>query len=66
MTMNNFYDFPKGIQNRVKSLHPSDYEEWVFKKIPALSDKSLLEILNEKDGYKKAVEYLGKVEGYLQ
>ncbi|MCC5847623.1 MAG: hypothetical protein JJU29_05955 [Verrucomicrobia bacterium] len=64
--MKNFHDLPIGVQNRVKALHPTDYEKWVFKKVPALSDKSLIEVLNEDDGYRKAVEYLGKVEGYLQ
>jgi len=59
-----FDDLPRGLQNRLMTLHPSDYDEWVDKSIPALANKSILETLNDDGGYKKIAQFLQRVEGY--
>jgi hypothetical protein len=61
-----FDDIHKGIQQRIIAIHPHDYEEWVKQPVPALDGKSVLDTLNEEEGYRKIVQYLSKVEGYLQ
>jgi hypothetical protein len=60
-----FDDLPKGMQTRVIALHPRDYVEWVSKEVPALDGKSLIDTLNQEDGYGRIMRYLGKIEGYL-
>lgn len=60
-----FDDLPKEIQRRVIALHPDDFERWIKLAIPALTNKSVIETINEEDGYRRVVQFLGRVEGYF-
>jgi hypothetical protein len=59
-----FLDLPKYLQNRIKALKISDSDKWVKEPIPALDNKSLLEVLSLKDGEERALKYLRKLEEY--
>ncbi len=65
MRYTSFEDLPKGIQKRVVSIHPYDYNEWVKMPVPALVGKSVIDTMNEENGYRMLAQYLAKVEGYL-
>lgn len=62
---NSYEDLNPGIQNRIKQIAGADIETWLRKPVPALDNKSILELLNEDDGYQKVCKYLTKVEGFL-
>jgi len=61
-----FDDLPAGLQERVMAIASDDVESWLRNPIPALGGKSVLEQLNDEDGYAKLCEYLTKVEGYMR
>ena len=48
------------------AIASDDVESWLRNPIPALGGKSVLEQLNDEDGYAKLCEYLTKVEGYMR
>ena len=50
MKINVFGDLPKGFRQRVKTIHPNDYELWVNTVIPALNNCSIIESINKDDG----------------
>lgn len=65
MQYNDFSDLPKEIQRRIIAQSPKDYGAWVKQPVPALGGKSVLETMNDNDGYRKLVNFLGKIEGYF-
>jgi hypothetical protein len=60
-----FDSLPKGLKKRIVELHPSDYQSWVHKEIPALDGHSIIETINSEDGMVKLNQYLRKIESYL-
>ncbi len=65
MKIKEFKKLPKGIQQRIKVIHPDDYEIWVYKSIPALNNRSIIEVINQDEGIVEVGKYLNKIEGYL-
>ena len=64
MATESFQDLPKGIQDRIIRLHSENAERWACQKIPALGNRSILEVMDEDDGYRNVCELLGKLEGH--
>ncbi len=65
MEVKDFKELPEGIKQRIKAIHPDDYEIWVYKAIPALNNRSIIKVFNQDGGIVEVVRYLKKVEGYL-
>ena len=58
-------DFPQHIKNVILSIKKDNAEVWITKKIPALSNKSILEVMNEDNGDQYVIDYLNRIKGYF-
>lgn len=57
-----FGDLPLGIKKRVMDVIGGDVEVWVHQPIPALHNRSIIEVLNRADGEREVRIYLQRVE----
>lgn len=61
-----FDELPTWLKPRIKQIRPNDWETWINKPVPALQDRSLLDVLNnDDDGETVLRQYFTKVEGYF-
>ena len=61
-TFNNFSDLPEWVTKRVRRFRPKDAETWVFDPVSALSDQSVMELMNSGDeGQNSVRRYLNNV-----
>jgi hypothetical protein len=63
---NNFQDLPRDIQVALRMFRPIDFETSVSQPIPALGNRSVLDVIN--GGYEGEVElrqYIATVKGYI-
>lgn len=58
-------DLPNDIAERIRRLGESDLDAWVRRPIPALGDRSVIEVHGEPGGDDELRHYLLKVEGYF-
>lgn len=59
-------DFPANLRERIKQLAaPGNAEFWIREDVPALSGRSILDVINGPNGESKIEEHLSKIEGYL-
>jgi hypothetical protein len=67
MKYKTFTDLPNHIRRRVEVVAPStDLQHWVMERIPALGNRSVLDVMNEDgDAEEKVLQFLVKVEGYF-
>lgn len=61
----NYESLPERIKERIKTLHPRDYEEWVYVSIPALNNLSIIQTINTENGIVELNKYLNRIESYL-
>ena len=57
-----FSDLPAGLRERIKSVVGGDVDLWVHKPIPALHNRSVIEVLNRAEGEREVRIYLQRVE----
>jgi uncharacterized protein (DUF2384 family) len=58
-------DLPLRVQRRVVDLARSNPEEWVLKPIPALENRSIIDIMNSDEGEERVAQFLLRLEGML-
>lgn len=65
--MSQFYDLPPMIQTRLLRLAVASPEKYAEKRIPALSDRTMAEVLAQDGdkGLQKVLAYLARLEEYL-
>jgi hypothetical protein len=60
----NFDDLPAWVTKVVRQMRPKDAEAWVFRSVPALNNRSLLDWMNAgEDGRERVRKYLADVTG---
>ena len=58
-----FSELPQWIQVKIKELGVADPDNWVYRQIPALDGRSVIELLNANDGEDLLRSYFAKVGG---
>jgi hypothetical protein len=58
-------ELPNDIAERIRRLGEADLDAWVRKPIPALGDRSVMEVHGSPGGDDELRHYLQKVEGYF-
>lgn len=59
-------DLPRDLGARIRAIHPREPEKWVTLPIPALEGRTILEVMNLRDGDSRVREFLARVEGYWE
>jgi hypothetical protein len=54
---------PNWLQGKIKELDVSDPEQWIKRRIPALGNRSVVEVIADSNGEKLLHEYFSKVMG---
>jgi hypothetical protein len=57
-----FNDLPSGIRKDIERVIKRDVDDWVHKAIPALHNKSILELMNSLEGEREVRAYLQRLE----
>lgn len=57
-------DLPRDLVARIRAIHPREPERWVTLPIPALDGRTILEVMNLRDGDARVREFLSRIEGY--
>jgi hypothetical protein len=60
-----FPQLPNWVQVKIRELNVSDPETWIQQSIPALGNRSVLEILRTPDGELVLRDYFAKVIGHF-
>jgi len=68
MKYRSFNDLPNHIRRRIQAVMPSaKVAEWVQEGIPALGNRSILDVMNEdgEEADERVLQFLMKIEGYF-
>ena len=63
MPFASFDDLPNHIKVWLRSTGQPDPEQWVQKPIPALGDRSILQVADEPDADQRLADFCGRVVG---
>lgn len=66
MAYSTFRDLPSWLEERVFNIAGNQSELWVDEKIPALGERSIIEVMNLKDGEQRIRAYLSTVNGHFR
>jgi hypothetical protein len=58
-------DLPNNVRQRVIAVGEIDPRAWVLQAIPALDNKSIVEVMNEQDGLVQVLRFLQQVIGHF-
>jgi uncharacterized protein (DUF2384 family) len=59
-----FEDLPSWVTERVRRFRPKDAETWVFDPVPALENRSVMELMNrDETGRNQVRRYLNDLMG---
>lgn len=65
MKYTDYYSLPIAVQQRIRVLHPDNYVNCVLNKVPALKNKSIIEVMNSEDGLCLIMKFLCKAESLV-
>lgn len=57
-----FNDLPVGIKKKIEQVVGGDVGRWVHQPIPALHNKSIIEVMNSSEGELEVRAYLQRIE----
>jgi hypothetical protein len=61
-----FNDLPVDMQTGIKKFRPHDYATFIFESVPALGNRSVIDVMNDGEKGEQAVrDYVMKVLGYF-
>lgn len=60
--LNSYDDLPAGIKKNIEKVIGGDVASWVHRSIPALHNKSIMEVMNSSGGELEVRAYLQRVE----
>ena len=66
MVYKSFKDLPDWLKERIQQLAGSQAESWVHENVPALGNKTVINIMNLKDGEQRMRTYLRAVDGHFR
>jgi hypothetical protein len=58
----NFSDLPMGLRETIKSVIGGEVDLWVHRPIPALNNRSVIELMSSAEGEREVRIYLQRVE----
>jgi hypothetical protein len=58
-----FDDLPNAVRQLVVQVGEIDLRSWVQRACPALSGKSIIEVMNEENGLERVMTFLRRVAG---
>jgi hypothetical protein len=66
MDYKTFDDLPAWLKDRIQQLAGDRAESWVHESVPALSNKTVIAVMNLEDGEQRMRAYLRAVDGYFR
>lgn len=66
MDYKSFHDLPVWLKDRIQLLAGDQAESWVHESVPALGNKTTIEVMNLKDGEQRMRAYLRAVDGHFR
>lgn len=64
MKYESFDELPKWAKDAIVKIHPNDFEQWIYTRVPALDNQSVIDVINDSEnGTAKLKKYFQQVEG---